>query len=144
MLQQKEAEKEKKEAEAAQRPSVKVTAEIHPWPPRRPSECRKQEEPGQLLATGGRFSMTVGETLNIKVGVQVLLEEEKVALAKSLASDVTSTFWQNYKRRFSHKFQSSQSSQGIESSQMRRQDDEKQKGKQYEKRISEPKKPKRK
>ena len=90
--------------------------------------------------------MTVGEALNIKVGVQVLLEEEKSALAKSLASDVTSTFWQNYKRRFSHKFQSSQysqssqSSQGIESSQTRRQDDEKQKGKQ----ISEPKKPKRK
>ena len=96
---------------------------------------------------GGRFSMTVGETLNIKVGVQVLSEEEKLALAKSLASDVTSTFWQNYKRRCSHKFQSSQysqSSQGIESSQMRRQNDEKQKGKQYEKRISEPMKPKRK
>ena len=33
MLQQKEAEKEKKEAEAAQRPSVKVAAEIHPQPP---------------------------------------------------------------------------------------------------------------
>ena len=66
--------------------------------------------------------MTVGETLNIKVGVQVLLEEEKSALAKSLASDVTSTFWQNYKRRFSHKFQSSQyseSSQGIEDKTMR-------------------------
>ena len=141
MLQQKEAEKEKKEAEAAQRPSVKVAAEIHTQPPRKPSECRKQEKPGQLLAMGGRFSMTVGETLNIKVGVQVLSEEEKVALAKSLASDVTSTFWQNYKRRFSHKFQSSQ---GIESSQTRRQDDEKQKGKQYEKRISEPKKPERK
>ena len=89
---------------------------------------------------GGRFSMTVGETLNIKVGVQALSEEEKSALAKSLASDVTSTFWQNYKRRFSHKFQSSQSNQGIESSQTRRQDDEKHKGKQ----ISEPKKPKRK
>ena len=85
--------------------------------------------------------MTVGETLNIKVGVQVLSEEEKSALAKSLASDVTSTFWENYKKRFSHKFQSSQ---GIESSQMRRQDDEKQKGKQYKKRISKPKKPKRK
>ena len=41
---------------------------------------------------GGRFSMTVGENLNIKVGVQVLSEEEKTALAKSLASDVTSTF----------------------------------------------------
>ena len=121
MLQQKEAEKEKKEAKAAQRPSVKVAAEIHPQPPRKPSECRKQEKPGQLLAVGGRFSMTVGETLNIKS-----------ALAKSLASDVTSTFWQNYKRRFSHKFQSSQCSQGIESSQTRRQDDEKQKGKQYE------------
>ena len=80
--------------------------------------------------------MTVGETLNIKVGVQVLSEEEKLALAKSLASDVTCTFWENYKKRFRHKFQSSQSSQGIESSQMRRQDDEKQKGKQYEKRIS--------
>ena len=80
--------------------------------------------------------MTVGGTLNIKVGVQVLSEEEKSALAKSLASDVTCTFWENYKKRFRHKFQSSQSSQGIESSQMRRQDDEKQKGKQYEKRIS--------
>ena len=30
MLQQKEAEKEKKEAKAVQRPSVKVAAEIHP------------------------------------------------------------------------------------------------------------------
>ena len=85
---------------------------------------------------GGRFSMTVGETLNIKVGVQVLLEEEKSALAKSLASDVTSTFWENYKKQFRHKFQSSQSSQDVESSETRRQDDEKQKGK--------PKKPKRK
>ena len=126
---------------------MKVTAEIHPQPPRKPSEFRKQEKPGQLLETGGRFSMTVGENLNIKVGVQVLSEEAKMALAKSLASDVTSTFWQNYKRHFSHKFQSSQyseSSQGIESSQMRRQDDDKRKGKQYEKRISETKKPKRK
>ena len=77
--------------------------------------------------------MTVGETLNIKVGVQVLSEEEKSALAKPLASDVTCTFWENYKKRFRHKFQYSQ---GIESSQTRRQDDEKQKGKQYEKRIS--------
>ena len=42
--------------------------------------------------------MTVGETLNIKVGVQVLSEEEKLALAKSLASNVTSTFWENYKK----------------------------------------------
>ena len=77
--------------------------------------------------------MTVGENLNLKVGVQVLLEEKKLALAKSLASDVTCTFWENYNKRFRHKFQSSQ---GIESSQMRRQDDEKQKGKQDEKRIS--------
>ena len=133
MLEQKEAEKEKKEAEAAQRPSVEVAAEIHPRPLRKPSECRKQEKPGQWLAMGGRFSMTVGETLNVKVGVQVLSEEEKSALAKSLASDVTATFWKNYKRQFRHKFQSSQSSQGIESSQTRRQDDDKQKGKQYEK-----------
>ena len=60
--------------------------------------------------------MTVGENLNLKVGVQVLSEEEKLALAKSLASDVTCTFWENYNKRFRHKFQSSQ---GIESSQMR-------------------------
>ena len=51
---------------------------------------------------------------------------------KKKASDVTCTFWENYNKRFRHKFQSSQ---GIESSQMRRQDDEKQKGKQDEKRI---------
>ena len=62
--------------------------------PRKPSEGRKQEKPGQLLAAGGRFSMTVGDNLNLKVGVQVLLEEEKLALAKSLASDVTCTFWE--------------------------------------------------
>ena len=131
MLQQKEAEKEK-DAKAAQRPSVTVAAEIHPQPPRKPSEGRKQEKPGQLLAAGGRFSMTVGENLNLKVGVQVLLQEEILALAKSLASDVTCTFWENYNKRFRHKFQSSQC---IKSSQMGRQDDEKQKGKQDEKRI---------
>ena len=44
MLQQKEAEKGKKDAEAAQRPSVTVPAEIHPRPPRKPSEGRKQRE----------------------------------------------------------------------------------------------------
>ena len=98
MLQQKEVEKEKKDAKAAQRPSVTVTAEIHPQPSNKPSEGRKQEKPGQLLATGGRFSMTVGENLNLKVGVQVLLEEEKSALAKSLASDVTYTFLANYSK----------------------------------------------
>ena len=70
--------------------------------------------------------MTVGENLNLKVGVQVLSKEEKSALAKSLASDGTCTFWENYNKQFRYKFQSSQ---GIESSQMRRQDDEKQKGK---------------
>ena len=59
MLQQKEAEKEKKDAKAAQRPSVTVTVEIYPRPPKKPSECRKEEKPGQLLAAGGRFSMTV-------------------------------------------------------------------------------------
>ena len=64
---------------------------------------------------------------------QVLSEEEKLALAKSLASDVTCTSWENYNKQFRHKFQCSQ---GIESSQMRRQDDEKQKGKQDEKRLS--------
>ena len=41
MLQQKDAEKEKKDAEAAQRPSVTVPAEIHPRPPMKPSEGRK-------------------------------------------------------------------------------------------------------
>ena len=61
MLQQKEAEKEKKDAKAAQRPSVTVAVEIHPRPLRKPSEGRKQEKPGQLFAAGGRFSMTVGE-----------------------------------------------------------------------------------
>ena len=55
-----------------------------------------------MLAAGGRFSMTVGEDLNLKVGVQVLSEQETLALAKSL----------------------------------RKQDDEKQKRKQDEKRIS--------
>ena len=75
-----------------------VTAEIHPQPLRKPSEGRKQEKPRQLLAAGGRFSMTVGENLNLKVGVQVLSEEEKSALAKSLASDVTCTFWENYNK----------------------------------------------
>ena len=76
MLQQKEAEKEKKDAKAAQRPSVTVATEIHPLPLRKPSEGRKQEKPGQLLAAGGRFSMTVGENLNLMVGVQVLLEKK--------------------------------------------------------------------
>ena len=33
----------KKDAQAAQRPSVTVTAEIHPQPPNKPSEGRKQE-----------------------------------------------------------------------------------------------------
>ena len=55
----------------------------------KPSEGRKQEKPGQLPAAGGRFSMTVGENLILKVGVQVLSEQEKLALAKSLASNVT-------------------------------------------------------
>ena len=55
-----------------------------------------------------------------------------MALAKSLASDVTCTFLANYNKQFRHKFQSSQ---GMGSSQMRKQDDEKQKGKQDEKRI---------
>ena len=77
--------------------------------------------------------MTVGEDLNLKVGVQVLSEQEKLALAKSLASHVTCTFLANYNKLFRHKFQSSQ---GMESSQTRKQDDEKQKGKQDEKRIS--------
>ena len=66
--------------------------------PKKPSECRKQEKPGQLLAAGGRFSMTVGEDLNLKVGVQVLSEQEKLALAKSLASHVTYTFLANYNK----------------------------------------------
>ena len=43
MLQQKDAEKEKKDAEATQRPSVTVPAEIHPRSLNKPSEGRKQE-----------------------------------------------------------------------------------------------------
>ena len=43
MLQEKGAETEKKDDEAAQRPSVTVAAEIHPQPPNKPSEGRKQE-----------------------------------------------------------------------------------------------------
>ena len=38
MLQKKAAETEKKDAEAGQRPSVTVAAEIHPRPPNKPSE----------------------------------------------------------------------------------------------------------
>ena len=52
-------------------------------------KAENKEKPGQLLAAGGRFSMTVGENLILKVGVQVLSEQEKLALAKSLASNVT-------------------------------------------------------
>ena len=43
VLEEKDAEKEKKDAEAAQRPSVTVPVEIHPRPPMKPSEGRKQE-----------------------------------------------------------------------------------------------------
>ena len=61
-----------------------------------------------MLAAGGRFSMTVGENLNIKVGVEVLSEREKSALAKSLVSDVACSFLANHQKQASHKFQSSQ------------------------------------
>ena len=43
MLQEKDAETEKKDAKAAQRPSVTVAVEIHPRPLNKPSEGRKQE-----------------------------------------------------------------------------------------------------
>ena len=55
MFEEKNAEKEKKDAEAAQMPSVTVPAEIHRPPWKKPSEDRKQEKPGQLLAAGGRL-----------------------------------------------------------------------------------------
>ena len=74
-----------------------VAVEIHPQLPKKPSEGRKQEKLRQLLAAGGRFSMTVGEDLNLKVGVQVLSEQEKSALAKSLASHAT-CFLANYNK----------------------------------------------
>ena len=43
MLQEKDAETEKKDAEAAQRPNVTIAAEIYSWPLNKPSEGRKQE-----------------------------------------------------------------------------------------------------
>ena len=43
MLQQKEAEKEKKDAKVAQRPSMTVATEIHPQPLRKPSEGKKNK-----------------------------------------------------------------------------------------------------
>ena len=68
---EKGAEKEKKDVKAAQRPSVTVPVEIHRPPPKKLSEGRKQEKPGQLLAAGGRFCMTVGENLNLNVQYEI-------------------------------------------------------------------------
>ena len=71
MFEEKDAETEKKDAEAAQRPSVTVPAEIHQPPLKKPSEGRKQEKPGHLLAAGGRFNMAVGENLNLNVQYEI-------------------------------------------------------------------------
>ena len=71
MFEEKDAEKEKKDAEAAKRPSVTVPVEINRPPPKKLGKGRKQEKPGQLLAVGGRFSTTVGENLNLNVQYEI-------------------------------------------------------------------------
>ena len=64
-----------------------------------------------MPAANGRFSMTVGENWDLKVGVEVLSEGENAVLSKSLVSDVAHTSLANYEKQISHKFQASQRSQ---------------------------------
>ena len=49
-----------------------------------------------MLSPGGKFSMTVGENLELSVGVEVLSPQAKSTLARSIASKITRTFLQNY------------------------------------------------
>ena len=58
-----------------------VASKVHPPPPKNPAKGRKQLKPAQMLTSSGRFSMTVGENLSLKVGVEVLLLQEKSNLA---------------------------------------------------------------
>ena len=67
LLQQKEAEQQKKDAEAAQQPSVTVSVGIHPPPLKKPAEERKQLKPSQMLTASDSFSKTVGENLTLEL-----------------------------------------------------------------------------
>ena len=56
---------------------MKVSAEVHSPPLMKPNEGRKQQQPSQMLSPGGKFSMTVGENLELSVGVEVLSPQVK-------------------------------------------------------------------